>query len=952
MTFKHLIVLLPCQSLEYLSLERDSAEAEQLLSGWTALYTPAILAQAPEMPRWASADSPPEDVVDSLVVIPECSVGVIPPNWIETAEGAGARVIRHLQRRDEIIAAALEGVDGTDSLLRSPLAPDFLSLGFCHFEVELLTRQLRYMSNLDTDRFQRHARDAVDQLVQGDESAAREQLRGAFDRLTEAREYFYPVETHLVDLTLVAETTIGESLRRELASDQPINLLVSAAVVEQIAQREPGSLALLKESLESGRTTLVGGEYEERELPLMGLEELSSQIRRGLEVYQSHLGHRPTIFGRRRFGLTPMLPQVLKKFGFIGALHFTLDEGRFPTGNQSKIRWEGLDGTEIEALARIPVDAERPESFLRMASRLGNTLDADHAATAVFAHWPGRTGPWYEDLRRMGQYGPVLGRFNSLASYFQSTMYAGQSVRYQADKYRSPYLKQESAAGVPDPISRWADHHRREAVASDVQSIRTMMALVGGGRGRSPASRSPAAEPAPATAEADTQSCPGKDRAADELAAAAAGLAAAIKGPQVRVREGILVLNPRSHAIRLPVDVSHLDPSPEIARPVIAAGVSDDRRQVLLEVPAMGFAWVGPGTAEEPAGRNPRKGGKSAKDEVLAVEENQLRNEYFQVRVNPTTGALQSIQSYAVRGNRLAQQLAMRLPAESRNLEDPEAEENYSLMAADEIVATVPGPMTGRIVSRGRLMDRDGSRLARFVQTMTARRGSPILELDIELEVERLPEGNPWNSYYAARLAWTDETADVFQGVGLCRQPSEGKFLEAPHFIDIRSPRTQLTVLPGGLPYHRRYGLRKLDTLLVVPGETARRFRLGIGVDVKYPAHAAMDFLAMPGELVLRGARPADSWGWLFHLDARNVLATRWEPLFAEGKATGFRVRLLETEGRSVALGLRSFRPVASARKTDFLGEVQSELSVEEDQVNVEIGPREWIQVEVLFAAS
>ena len=138
-----------------------------------------------------------------------------------------------------------------------------------------------------------------------------------------------------------------------------------------------------------------------------------------------------------------------------------------------------------------------------------------------------------------------------------------------------------------------------------------------------------------------------------------------------------------------------------------------------------------------------------------------------------STGAIQSIQSYAVRGNRLAQQIAMRLPPESRNLEDPDAEDNYSLMAADEITPSMPAPMVGRVVSRGRLMDRDGSRLARFVQTMTARRGSPILELEIELEIERMPEGNPWNSYYAARLAWTDETADVSQGVGLCRQPSE-----------------------------------------------------------------------------------------------------------------------------------------------------------------------------------
>ena len=52
------------------------------------------------MPRWVSADSPPEDVADSLVVIPGCSEASVPANWIETAEAAGARVVRHFQRRE------------------------------------------------------------------------------------------------------------------------------------------------------------------------------------------------------------------------------------------------------------------------------------------------------------------------------------------------------------------------------------------------------------------------------------------------------------------------------------------------------------------------------------------------------------------------------------------------------------------------------------------------------------------------------------------------------------------------------------------------------------------------------------------------------------------------------------------------------------------------------------
>ena len=73
---------------------------------------------------------------------------------------------------------------------------------------------------------------------------------------------------------------------------------------------------------------------------------------------------------------------------------------------------------------------------------------------------------------------------------------------------------------------------------------------------------------------------------------------------------------------------------------------------------------------------------------------------------------------------------------------------------------------------------------------------------------------------------------------------TEAPRIEAPHFVDVRSERVRTTILTGGLPYHRRFGVRKMDTLLIVRGETARRFRLGVGIDLPYPAPAAIEFLA------------------------------------------------------------------------------------------------------------
>jgi alpha-mannosidase len=942
MTFRELTVLLPCQSLENLSLSRDAREAEELLAGWSALYHPVLLGQAENMPKWTAAETPPEPTGDCLIILPGCCDSQLPSDWLARAEAAGARVLRGMGTRERMIAAALEGL-AEPAHVDPDLVADFLALGFCHFQVELLTRQLRYMSNLDQERFGQHTRDAARAALAGDAVAAREQLRGAFDRLTEAREYFYPVETHLLDLTLAATTTLGEALRTELAAGLPVNLLISAEVLEEMARSEPDTLAKLREGLERGDVTLIGGEYAEQELPLLALEDILAGFRSGLAGYQRHLGRQPTIYGRRRFGLTPLLPAILRNLGFEGALHFTLDDGRFPKGNQSKIRWEGFDGTEIEALARIPIDVAQPDSYLRLSERLGNTMDLDSAATTVFAHWPGQSSPWHDDLRRMARYGPVLGRFGAMAQYFQSTLNAGRSTAYAPSKYRSPYLRQAVAAGQPDPISRWVRYHQERAELDALQTLSTLDSLITGGVAE-------ADQPAGGTGPDDVGV--GSPQQGEGLSArlekALSRFCELVAGPSRQSSGGFLVANSCSFPRRLCLDVSRLEDLPETAGPILMAGESAQRKQVVVEVPAMGFAWVGPDPATTPA--EPKK---KPKQQEPVARQYELRNEFFEVKFNPQTGAIQGIHNYAMRGNRLGQQIAMRLADPSRARRQGAAaggEEEYSVMAADELTVAEAGPLVGRIESRGRLLDREGRLLARFLQSAQARRGSRVLELEIELDIERLPESDAWDSYYASRFAWADETADLYQSVGLTGRACEENFLEAPHFLDVRTPRTRLTILTGGLPYHRRFGLRKLDTLLVVAGERARQFRLGIGVDLTYGARAALDFLDPKPQLVRDCGPPPGSTAWLFHLSARNVIATQWEPIAREGGSGGFRVRLLETEGRHARLTLRSFRPLAAARKVDFLGEGAIDLAVQGDGFEISLGPHQWTQVEAEFA--
>jgi alpha-mannosidase len=98
------------------------------------------------------------------------------------------------------------------------------------------------------------------------------------------------------------------------------------------------------------------------------------------------------------------------------------------------------------------------------------------------------------------------------------------------------------------------------------------------------------------------------------------------------------------------------------------------------------------------------------------------------------------------------------------------------------------------------------------------------------------------------------------------------------------------------------------------------------------------------------------------------VLATHWETLPSDADngreptvagatgtttgTTGFRVRLLETDGRGVRCRLRCFRPVAAAQKINPNDEPPAELTVEGDRIDVSIGAHQWIEVEAWFAAT
>jgi alpha-mannosidase len=934
----HLTPILPCRSRDDASEQRPSPEADELLAACTALWHPALVAEAGGVPKWMPAAEPPDDPDGHLLLIPPAAEPLLAEDWLEHAEQSGAKLIRGKRTRAEMIAAALALVDAPPAV-DDDLAADFLALGYCHYVVETITVNIRYVHSLDEDAFSREVVAAAEAACGGDGETARARLQAAFDLLHTAREYSYPSESYLLDLTLVAGSTIGQSLRTQLdgraKDDVPCNLLLSGKVLEQMAAREPATLEALRRAIHEGTASVVGGEYEELELPLLPIEAVRSEFVKGLAVHEKHLAVRPTVFARRRFGMTPLLPQILDNLGFTGAVHATLDDGRFPTAGASRQRWEGLDDTTIEALLRVPVDAAGGEGFVRLPHSISGAADMDNQPTAVFAHWPGRASCWYEDVRRTRRYTSVLGTFRTLPEYFERTGMSGHQTSFRPDNYRSPYLAQAVAAGEPDPISRWQRHYARYASDEAAETLAALSVIAGGQV--SGTLRVPLA--------AGTRSVP--DTFSTDFARAVGG--------QPGATAAIMVINPLSASRRVCLDVSALSALPDVSGAVLQAGETAGRKSAIVEIPPLGFAVVraGPGQAASSPPRR-RFGFFRTSQQTsppLAERDSRLggavlRNEFFEVVIDPRFGAVRAIYDFQSRGPRLAQQIAMRL-------EDREEEDAYSVMAADEVRVIQAGPLIGEVAVRGRLMDRAGQPLADFRQTTRVAWGSRVIEVEAEIDPHREPGGDPWISYYAARFAWGQDVPALHRGVNQATVSSEAARLESPQFVEIRGPSpregasaARTTILTAGLPYHHRSGLRKLDTLLIVRGETARRFRFGIGIDLPQPQAAALEFLA-PSPLASLAALPKSESAWLFHLDSRAVVATHWEPIIEDGAVSGARARLLETEGRHVTLGLRSFRAVKSARKLGGHNRAADELDIAGDTVNVPFRSYEWAEVEV-----
>jgi alpha-mannosidase len=194
----------------------------------------------------------------------------------------------------------------------------------------------------------------------------------------------------------------------------------------------------------------------------------------------------------------------------------------------------------------------------------------------------------------------------------------------------------------------------------------------------------------------------------------------------------------------------------------------------------------------------------------------------------------------------------------------------------------------------------------------------------------------------------------MIRGVQGTRVFASGQWIQSPTFIEWVNATRQISLLTGGLPFHRRSSAKTLDTILIPAGETARSFRFGLGVNLPYGELAAHEFQTRP--LVRRVSRRTDVTGGdcplgdlaLIKFSRLNVQAVWWAPMLDhEGKVIGMQFRLREIQGRSGKLLIHSRLALSSACRTNFRSEFLHDLETDEHQVVLNFQSFDYAQIQL-----
>jgi hypothetical protein len=943
MTQRELFLLSPYRLPTHNSLTLGDEEIASFLNGYTALWHPSILEGALGPPKIVAPFDHDQPTAGHVYSVPQTPPPFLPDDWHDRVRTAGAVAFAATGDRQSTLEAAREAFasQGTATGIvtnRENVEPaSFFGLGFGYLQLEALAEAMSHEKALDAVSFWSHVQQAAAAFASEDQPRCESALKAAAERLLAAREVMYPVTIHLLDICF-ANGDPWRYLAPPSKHGTATNLVAPGAELEKLARDASEEFSALRADVASGRVEVCGGSYLERDDSLLPIESQVWNLLKGLTTSRDLLGADVRVFARKVTSANPKLPSLLESVGLRRALLLAFDEVAILSARSGVVEWASPAGKKMQALTRPAADGDAPQTYFNLAHSLHDTIMHDHVATLVLRHGESERVPWHDDWLALSRLAPVLGRWTTVSHYLDEVP-GGEEMSPNPDDFSMDSLSERVQSHEGSPVSGLA---RRVRLRREVETCWTLAAMhraltrpplvdpaqkpnpalsplppYSGGEGQDEGGKPSMAQPAhpgPLYPEAGARGerafghrlsaledrIESSQDPADEASSLekeiAAELSERLLAKAAAATPGYMFLNPCSFARRVAVEVKERLGPLSIAGPLRACQAAGDSTYLVVEIPALGFAWIP---------RSPAPAAAPQAARMHLADERHVRNEFFEAEIDPVTGGLRGIWDHRSRVSRVGQQLVFQ-PGSS--------------MRASSIRMTSTGPALGELVSEGELVDQHQQVLARFRQRFRAWLGRPVLDVDIEIDAERMPHGYPWHAYFGARFAWRDERSTLLRSVGGSGYVTNHTRPVTTDYVEIRQGRQSTALILGGLPFLQRHGSRMLDVILVPPEEKARSFHLGIGLDREYPTHTAQGFVTpVPVVPVAKGPPHVGAAGWLFHVDASNVLVTSIRP-GPEGE-DAVRVRLIECGGYSARVSFRSVRDPAKASLVNARGE-------------------------------
>lgn len=908
-------------------------EAASWLAGYFALWHPAVLVRIGRPPTAASSydhDAPGEGTV---YVVPEGPTLYQPDDWWERVKDAKAVAFRATPQRAESLRNLLEALrnSGDESGLLDVSAETvrmFAALGYGYLLVESLFDAMDHEHLLDAEGFWADVTAAVSNIAE-----ARNHLRSAADKLRSARESLNSNAIHLLDWAIPDKAKLAEPWPASLANGLPLTLLASGELLEQLATQEPERFAELKAKFIPDLPSAVDiacGSYREREDALLPVESQMWNLEKARETVRKLFGTETEVYGRKRSAYHPQLPAWMQHYGYRKAVIVSFDGAMTPARNAAVVSWPSPDGKTVEAFGREPAQASDPLTFFNLVYMLHQALTNDSIPTVALAHKGDPAAIGYDELIALSDLADVVGSWTGLARYLGEYHYGEYLGSATADDFFADYLDDRvTMLRRPEPVTGFARHLRSRrrlesayALAAlyrsltptqseDVDSLKQLDAL----------------EDEIETRGVDTGSGDPPDEFGPRLeqieAEWAKKLADRIQAHSAPGQPGLLVFNPCGFARRVALELDNFPAPIPVADPVKAAQFDGTTAKLVVEVPALGFAWV----PRTPSGAPPKPRIKTA-DGVT------IRNEFFEAEVDSTTGGLRAFRDTRTRLNRLGMQLVFNPGSKTR---------------VRSIQVASSGTALGEIVAEGELLDEHNSPLAAFRHRLRAWSGRPALEMQLELDLTHQPSGYPWHAYYGARFGWRDDRAALFRGVNGANVQTGYTRPVSPDYLEVRLGGERTFLFTGGLPFLQRHGTRMVDAILIPEGEQGRRFEFLLAMDREYPMQTAAGWVA-PAPVVMteKGPPSIGASGCLGHLDLPSLLLLSLRPTEpGEGMTRAVAARFIETAGFGGMADLRFARNVDRACLIDGEGHSLQDLTLADGVIPLEFSAGEAFRVKV-----